>query len=159
MSPSLLSIYQVDLPFPWRFSWIKRNILCVCTLKVNNVIVCSSITTPSPFWQQSSSQGNEVTFLKYTVRYTHLLPVGVCHSFYRECLFTSELNVVLTGLSGIAFAAHVPKNSDKQMEQLVEEIMGDHERLVLDLLTLPLQMLLRLWSVLHFHCTTRCHTI
>jgi len=33
------------------------------------------------------------------------------------------------GLSGIAFAAHVPKNSDKQMEQLVEEIMGDHERL------------------------------
>lgn len=50
--------------------------------------------------------------------------------------------MVLTGLSGIAFAAHVPKNSDKQMEQLVEEIMDDHERLVLDLLTLPLQMLL-----------------
>lgn len=82
--------------------------------------------------------------MKYIVRYTHLLPVGVCHSFYRKCSFTLDFNVVLTGLSGIAFAAHVPKNSDKQMEQLVEEIMGDHERLVLDLLTLPLQMLLRL---------------
>jgi len=33
------------------------------------------------------------------------------------------------GLTGIAFAAHVPKNSDKSLKELVGEIMGDHERL------------------------------
>jgi hypothetical protein len=33
------------------------------------------------------------------------------------------------GLTGIAFAAHVPKNSDKPLKELVGEIMGDHERL------------------------------
>lgn len=33
------------------------------------------------------------------------------------------------GLTGTAFAAHVPKNSNKLMRELVEEIMGDHERL------------------------------
>ncbi|KAG0626130.1 hypothetical protein M758_2G104700 [Ceratodon purpureus] len=33
------------------------------------------------------------------------------------------------GLIGTAFAAHVPKNSNKPLRELTEEIMGDHERL------------------------------
>lgn len=40
------------------------------------------------------------------------------------------LLLVVAGLIGTAFAAHVPKNSDKPLKELIEEIMGDHERLV-----------------------------
>ncbi|OAE23030.1 hypothetical protein AXG93_3255s1090 [Marchantia polymorpha subsp. ruderalis] len=34
-----------------------------------------------------------------------------------------------SGMEDTVFAAHVPKNTDKSLEELIEEIMGDHERL------------------------------
>ncbi|KAG6557067.1 hypothetical protein Mapa_000993 [Marchantia paleacea] len=34
-----------------------------------------------------------------------------------------------SGMRETVFAAHVPKNTDKSLEELIEEIMGDHERL------------------------------
>ncbi|KAL3688448.1 hypothetical protein R1sor_014757 [Riccia sorocarpa] len=33
------------------------------------------------------------------------------------------------GFNDTVFAAHVPKNTDKSLEELIEEVMGDHERL------------------------------
>lgn len=45
--------------------------------------------------------------------------------YFNQCLFSSG-----AGLEPAVFAALVPNAANKPVEELIEEIMGDHEALV-----------------------------
>lgn len=44
---------------------------------------------------------------------------------------------VYTELAGAVFAAVVPNSADKPLQEVIEEIMGDHEMMVSQLLFIP----------------------
>ena len=61
---------------------------------------------------------------------THLMflkmYVKSCFGFFKDSCVVSWF----TGLEPAVFAALVPNSADKPLEELIEEIMGDHEMLV-----------------------------
>jgi hypothetical protein len=59
---------------------------------------------------------------------------GVPHICFLSGLTGEEILMFVrafpqSGVKDTVFASHVPNNSNKLIEELIEEIMGDHERL------------------------------
>ncbi len=59
-----------------------------------------------------------------TLKTSHWSPILFYHFWFLKFLFAAA------GVKDTVFASHVPNNSNKLIEELIEEIMGDHERLV-----------------------------
>lgn len=90
------------------------------------IIFCTEDMITRPLWEAMNT------------RQPHLEAVKVAKSLPRICFLSGlsgeEMMVLIdafpeTGLEPAVFAALVPNSADKPLQELIEEIMGDHEML------------------------------
>lgn len=88
----------------------------VCTDEMMNGTLNEALSTTQPDLSQVKAA-------------TGMPPICFLSGLSGEELMMVVRSFPEAGLKGTAFAAHVPKNSNKSLRELTEEIMGDHERL------------------------------